>query len=174
MTNKEHLNDLHEIKQMMEKSSRFISLSGWSGIAAGICALAGAYFAHFALIENDFTLSSPSYSGNNDVPFAITQLWNERLFYIAAITFISALIFAFLFTYLRSRKNNTPIWSTISRRLIWSVSVPLLAGGIYLLKLVENGTYGLIAPGCLIFYGLALINGSKYTLGEVRYLGYTK
>jgi hypothetical protein len=174
MTNKEHLNDLHEIKQMMEKSSRFISLSGWSGIAAGICALAGAYFAHFALIENDFTLSSPSYSGNNDVPFAITQLWNERLFYIAAITFISALIFAFLFTYLRSRKNNTPIWSTISRRLIWSVSVPLLAGGIYLLKLVENGTYGLIAPGCLIFYGLALINGSKYTLGEVRYLGYTE
>jgi hypothetical protein len=53
-----------------------------------------------------------------------------------------------------------------------NVCIPLVVGGIYLIKLVESGTYGLIAPGCLIFYGLALINGSKYTLGEIRYLGY--
>ena len=35
-----------------------------------------------------------------------------------------------------------------------------------------NGEFELVAPGCLIFYGLALVNGSKYTLGEIRYLGY--
>jgi len=32
--------------------------------------------------------------------------------------------------------------------------------------------YGMVTPSCLIFYGLALINGSKYTVSEVRYLGY--
>ena len=37
--------ELHDIKQMMERSSRFISLSGLSGIAAGVCALVGAWFA---------------------------------------------------------------------------------------------------------------------------------
>jgi len=41
-----------------------------------------------------------------------------------------------------------------------------------ILKMLELGYYELIAPCCLIFYGLALVNGSKYTLGEVKYLGY--
>ncbi len=40
------LETLKDIKQMMERSSRFISLSGLSGIAAGICALVGAWLAY--------------------------------------------------------------------------------------------------------------------------------
>ncbi len=169
---KEHLSDLHDIKQMMERSSRFISLSGWSGIAAGICALAGAFFAHDALKNNYYSVSISRQGADSYFPFLLRQLWYDRLFHIALLTFIAALISAFIFTYLRSRKNNTPIWSATSRRLLLNVCIPMVAGGIYLLKLIENGTYGLIAPGCLIFYGLALINGSKYTLGEIRYLGY--
>lgn len=169
---KEHLSDLHDIKQMMERSSRFISLSGWSGIAAGTCALAGAFFAHNTLQNNYYSISTSR--GNDDMffPFLLKQLWFDRLFHIALLTFIAAFVSAFIFTYLRSRKNNTPIWSTASRRLLLNVCIPMVVGGIFLLKLIENGTYALIAPGCLIFYGLALINGSKYTLGEIRYLGY--
>jgi hypothetical protein len=37
---KEHLDTLHEIRNLMERSSRFISLSGLSGVFAGIYALA--------------------------------------------------------------------------------------------------------------------------------------
>lgn len=170
----EHLNDLHDIKKMMERSSRFISLSGWSGIAAGVCALVGAYFAYGVIG------SRPGFPKTNVVHRALPGEYQDtlqgfmgnRLFLIAICTFLAALLFAFLFTYLRSRKNGTPIWSSTSRRLLINVCIPLFAGGIYLLKLIENGTYGLIAPGCLIFYGLALLNGSKYTLGEIRYLGY--
>ena len=64
------------------------------------------------------------------------------------------------------------MWGNVAFRLFINVSIPLLVGGIYLFRLIHFGTFGLIAPGCLIFYGLALVNASKYTLAEVRYLGY--
>jgi hypothetical protein len=60
----------------------------------------------------------------------------------------------------------------MARRLLLNVSLPMIVGGIFILKLLQAGEYGLIVPACLIFYGLALVNASKYTLGEVRYLGY--
>ena len=165
-----HLNTLHDIKQMMERSSRFISLSGWSGVAAGICALIGAWFAHGVIGFNSGSLKS--YADLSNRPLTIWDYIGNRLFLIALFTFIAAFLLAFIFTYLRSRKNNTPIWGTTARRLMLNVTIPMIAGGMYLLKLIENGAYGLIAPGCLIFYGLALVNASKYTLDEVRYLGY--
>src|SRR4028118_1837558 len=170
--NKKHLNDLNDIKQIMERSSRFISLSGWSGIAAGICALVGAFFAQNALKNDYYSVSTSNQNDYNYFPFFLKQLLYDRLFHIALSTFIAAFVSAFIFTYIRSRKNNTPVWSTTSRRLLLNVCIPMIVGGIFLLKLIENGTYGLIAPGCLIFYGLALINGSKYTLSEIKYLGY--
>ena len=170
--NKKHLNDLNDIKQIMERSSRFISLSGWSGIAAGTCALVGAFFGQNALKDDYYSVSTSSQNDYNYFPFFLKQLLYDRLFHIALLTFIAAFVSAFIFTYIRSRKNNTPVWSTTSRRLLLNVCIPMIVGGIFLLKLLEHGTYGLIAPGCLIFYGLALINGSKYTLSEIKYLGY--
>lgn len=171
-SDKEHLDNLNDIKQIMERSSRFISLSGWSGIAAGVCALVGAYFGHIALKEPYYSISTSNQSDYTYFPFFLKQLFYSGLFHIASITFIAAFASALIFTYIRSRKNNTPVWSTTSRRLMISVCIPMIVGGIFLLKLLENGNYGLIAPGCLIFYGLALINGSKYTLSEIKYLGY--
>jgi hypothetical protein len=174
--NQEHQQDLHHIKQMMERSSRFISLSGLSGIAAGSCALVGAYFAYDVITASsgnvlkslDINIYETSRTGN----VSIESFMGNRLFVIAIATFIAAFILSSLFTYLRSKKTNTPLWGSTSKRLFVNVMIPMVAGGIYLLKLIENEAYGLIAPGCLIFYGLALVNASKYTLGEVRYLGY--
>lgn len=178
----QHLDTLKDIKQMMERSSRFISLSGLSGIAAGTCALIGAWFAN-QVIQN---------SSGNRINRNISALHNNRneygtgdgtilktymgssLFQIAIVVLVSALFFGFLFTYLRSKKTNTPVWGTTARRLLINVSIPMIAGGIYLLKLLDGGNYGLIAPGCLIFYGLGLLNASKYTLDEIRYLGYAQ
>ena len=95
----------------------------------------------------------------------------NQLFLVAIFTFIAALILAYFFTWLRSKKTGTPIWGSASKRLLINVAIPMIAGGIYILKLIEQGSFGLIAPGCLIFYGLALINASKYTFNDIRYLG---
>ena len=163
--------DIQHIKKMMERSSRFISLSGLSGIAAGVCALIGAYIAH------DYVVGKKDYIINNVL--AIKQvdsndyniIFNTWIFWIAAGTFAAALISAFIFTWIKSKRQGVPLWGNSAMRLLINVSIPLIAGGIFLFKLIHFGTFGLIAPGCLIFYGLALINAGKYTLGEVRWLG---
>lgn len=166
------LDELQHIKKMMERSSRFISLSGLSGVAAGMCALAGAWFANNVIVEN----GGPS--GYREVfirpldSMTLQDFLGHRLFQIAIVTFCAAFCFSFLFTWLRSKKNNTPIWGYTAQRLLINVAVPMVAGGIYLFKQMQFGNYGLIAPGCLIFYGLALVNASKYTYGEIRWLGY--
>ncbi|MEP7145231.1 MAG: hypothetical protein ABI707_20265, partial [Ferruginibacter sp.] len=95
------LEELQHIKRMMERSSRFISLSGFSGIAAGICALAGAWFAGKKIqcwVNGDCTINGLIDRGG-------IQLLNDLL-WIATITFIGAFISAFFFTYLRTKKNN--------------------------------------------------------------------
>ena len=173
-TQEQSIDDLQHIKKMMERSSRFISLSGLSGISAGLCALIGAWVAHpyvfgqknlFFKDEVDFIRGV-----NNDYNLIL----NSPLFYIAAITFMAALISAFFFTYLKSKKDGTALWGNTSKRLMINVAIPVAVGGLFLFKMLHYGTFGLVAPGCLIFYGLGLINASKYTLDEIRYLGYVQ
>jgi hypothetical protein len=161
---------LHDIKQMMERSSRFISLSGFSGIAAGSCALIGAWFGYQILSGNNLASNEINYTSPNAgyFPHGVP----EQLLVIALLIFASAFVLAFLFTYLRSKKTNTPIWGKTSKRLMFNVSIPMIAGGLVILRLLQFGMIGMIAPCCLIFYGLALINASKYTLIEIRYLGF--
>jgi hypothetical protein len=167
-----HLNTLQDIKQMMERSSRFISLSGLSGIAAGACAIVGAWFANSVIEENRASVSNMKSIGSNNTNVSIRDWMGNDLVQIAAATFVAALVFSFIFTYLRSKKTNIPIWGSQARRLLINVMIPMVAGAIYLFELMQNQAYGLIAPGCLIFYGLAVLNASKYTLPETRYLGY--
>ena len=165
--NQQPLETLQDIKQIMERSSRFISLSGLSGIAAGICALTGVFLVTQKIDcwkIGDCLLNRLASEEGLDL--------KRELYLLAAGTFTAAFILAFFFTWLRSRKNNVPIWGHVARRLMWSVATPLIAGGFFLYQMIELKQYELIAPGCLIFYGLALVNASRHTLSEVRYLGY--
>lgn len=164
---------LSDIKKMMQRSSRFISLSGWSGISAGICALAGAAVAYPIVENSSYEVIRLRDSFQQD-SFSLAAYMDSALFRIALVTFLCALILSFFFTWLRSRKSNTPLWGFNARRLLLNMLIPIAAGGFYLLKLMEAGAYGYIAPGCLLVYGLALLNASKYTLDEVRYLGYVQ
>jgi hypothetical protein len=153
------LQELHHIKQMMERSSRFISLSGFSGISAGFFALLGAWFAvkKISLYAHEKTLSYEN---------LITQLIS-----IATVVLIAAIVSAFIFTNIRTKKDGVSIWGNSTYRLLANLVIPLIAGGFFVLRILQMDHIFLIAPTCLIFYGLALINASKYTLGEIRYLG---
>jgi hypothetical protein len=166
------LEDLQHIKKMMERSSRFISLSGLSGISAGLCALIGAWVAHpYVFGAKDFVINdivAIAQASANDYSIIL----NTYLFWIAAATFVGAFVSAFFFTWIKSKKDGTPIWGNTAKRLLINVSIPILVGGLFLFRMMHYGTFGLVAPGCLIFYGLGLINASKYTLDEIRYLGY--
>ena len=171
------LETIKDIRNMMDRSSRFISLSGLSGVAAGTCALVGAWFAADVIGGADGTRSSKAgisseYQTDADGINLLHSFMGHRLFIIAGATLFAAILVAFIFTYIRSSKQGIPIWGSSAKRLVWNVAMPLVIGGLFLLKLIEAGVYGLIAPGCLLFYGLALVNGAKYTIGEIRFLGY--
>lgn len=169
-THENHLKTLSDIRSLMERSSRFISLSGLSGVAAGLFALAGATMVYIYL--------------------GITPFENKRMYYITAqsankwgidyITFflitggsvlLGALSSGIYFTTRKARLKGQPIWDSLTKRLIISLAIPLLAGGFFCIALFMHGIAGLIAPATLIFYGLSLVNASKYTLHDIYYLG---
>ena len=151
------LETLQDIKRMMERSSRFLSLSGLSGIAAGIFALSGAYLARDWIAQNADPEHSPALK------------WKLLLLALAVLAL--ALIFSFYFTWRKAGKNNLPVWDHSSKNLLINLLIPLAAGGLFVLGLLEHGYLELISPACLIFYGIALFNASKYTLSDIRYIG---
>jgi hypothetical protein len=158
-----YIEDLKEIKDIMNRSSRFISLSGLSGISAGISALIGAYMAYRIVYTNqDYQEYGRIFLTNE----SITQL-----LLIALGTLILAIGTGIYFTTRETKKRNQKIWDVQTKRLLINLSIPLLTGGILCLMLLFKGYIGLVAPLTLIFYGLALVNASKYTLNEIRSLG---
>ncbi len=160
-----NLDAIRDIRKIMERSSRFISLSGWSGISAGMCALIGSFIANNRINE---------YYDSYSTQTSCSACLLKDLLIIAAAIFIAALITAFLFTWLKSKKDGVAIWGSAARRLLWNTLLPMVIGGILIWKMIDLGYYELIVPSTLIFYGLALVNGSKYTMGEVRFLGYSE
>jgi hypothetical protein len=162
------LETLQDIRRMMERSSRFISLSGLSGVSAGICALAGAWIARGWLIEH---YADGGYVSQHGYMHDETHNLKWKLIGLAFAVLIAALVSSTWFTWRRSKKRGLPIWDLTTKKLLINVAIPLAAGGIFVLGLVNHYEWDTVAPACLVFYGLALVNASKYTLSDIRYLG---
>ncbi|UPK70101.1 hypothetical protein [Chitinophaga filiformis] len=166
MTDQQHLETLSDIRRMMERSTRFLSLSGLSGVFAGVSALAGAVTA--------YTLFRSYYDrwevrGHyDDADFSMLRL---QLIILGFGVMALALCGGTYFTWRRARKNNVPIWDATSRKVLFNALIPMLAGGAFIAGLIYNRLDVLVAPSCLIFYGMALLNASKYTFSDIRYLG---
>lgn len=162
MDSNKYLDDISKIKDLMNRSSRFISLSGLSGIMAGLYAIVGALITYFYLLPEPGT-------------YLTLHSWNFR-FIIAILLAVAALsiITGYLLTSNRAKKNNEKIWDETTKRLLINFLIPLVTGGIYILIKLNSQHYGLTGSLMLIFYGLALVNASKYTLGNIKYLGYAE
>lgn len=162
--------DLEHIRSLMDRSTRFLSLSGLSGVCAGICALVGAVVAHDYIGESMSRGEDPiAYWGRTtdmDYPSRVAHLLG-----IAITVLVLALIGAFWFTWRRSKRLGRSLFDRTARRLAMNMLLPLGAGGIFCIALFYYGLPGLVPPATLVFYGLALVNASKYTLDEIRWLG---
>ena len=160
------LEALQDIKRIMERSSRFISLSGLSGLSAGVCALVGAYLAQSWI--GKYAIQNQA---GEDIAGGEAQDLTWKLVTLASGVLVFALISSFYFTWRKARKNNLPVWDHSSKKLLVNLLIPLLTGGFFVLGLLYHGQWKFVAPACLIFYGLALVNASKYTLSDVRVVG---
>ena len=155
-----YLSEIKEIRKIMTESNRFMSLSGFSGILIGIYALIGSCTA-YRIIYFPFSMFRKVY---------VNQIF-DNLFLIAVIVLILALSTGVWLTWRRTKKQGKTIWNTSTRQMLLNVSIPLLTGGIFIFIFALRGFYSVIAPSCLIFYGLALISGAKYTRKELFYMG---
>jgi hypothetical protein len=159
----EYEKDIAAIRNTMERSLKVVSLSGLSGILAGIYALVGASISYFSIgipisarqLEN-FTISADQ--------LAIT-------IGIALSVLFFAVISAYLLTKRKAKKIEVNVWNTAGKRALTQFSIPLVTGGLFVLILLLNNQYALVAPTTLLFYGLGLVQASTNTVDEIRYLG---
>ncbi|MHB8208720.1 hypothetical protein [Mucilaginibacter sp.] len=168
MKEEELQDELASIRNMMERSSKFISLSGLSGILAGVYALIGAAAAWFVVKENPTTvthdLSLVEVFGN------LITLFTSLLLIALTVLFASILTGVVL-SIRKAKQKGESIWNKTSRLLLFNVAVPLLTGGAIILILFSKGDLTYTVPTMLIFYGLALFNASNFTYTDVKYLG---
>lgn len=150
---------------MMERSSRFISLSGLSGVFAGLSALIGGLYVYQLFEKNGI-----NYFEGKDNAFSMNLI--SELILTGIVIFAFAFTFGILFTVRKSKKYNLPIWTSTTKNMLFNLAIPLAVGGVFCLALLYHQMYVLIAPATLLFYGLALVNAEKYTFSDIKYLGY--
>jgi len=167
MENDKAIEALTDIRSMMERSSKFISLSGLTGVFAGIYALAGAAAAYFYSAKS----FGPNFIYDH---LQAGQKTDELTFYCvdALLVLMLSVGFGIWLSRRKSMKTGQSVLDKTAVRMLVNLAIPLLTGGIFCISLLWHGIIGLIAPAMLIFYGLSLINASKYTIGDTRYLGY--
>lgn len=155
---KDYKQDIADIRSMMERSSKFLSLSGWAGIMAGVYALLGAYLAYWFY---EFNPDQLDYRSSN----------LQEVIFLALVILILALGTAIALSYRKGKRKGEKLWNPTSRRLLLHMSLPLLVGGVLLIILISKGLTGLVAPLSMIFYGLAIFNASKFTFEDIKILG---
>ena len=165
--NEKHQEDLVHIRSMMERSSRFISLSGLSGVFAGLSALLGGVYVYQLFKANGI-----EYFEDNHQLYS-TSLITELILTAFVILFF-ALAFGIFFTVRKSKKLNLPIWTSATKNMLFNLAIPLIAGAVFCFALVYHQMFILVAPSTLIFYGLALLNAEKYTYSDIKYLGFSE
>lgn len=165
MESKNYHEDLSHIRSMMERSSRFISLSGLSGVVAGLTAIIGAVYVYFVFQREGISY----FDGDRNI---LGSALVRELVFIGIVILIVAILSGYIFTANKSKRKGLKIWDATTKRLLITFAVPLVTGGVFCLALLYHHLFVFIAPATLIFYGLALVAAERYTLTDVKYLGY--
>lgn len=161
MEDKDLIAEISSIRNIMERSTRFISLSGLSGILAGVYALVGAWLGYKLIYIGDGAATRVGYD----------DIITGQLVLLAAMVLLFSVATGLLLTVRKAHKKGQSVWNQSSQSMLINGAIPLATGGIFSLIMLERGYYIVVAPCTLIFYGLALVAASKYTYGDVKWLG---
>lgn len=170
MDNKDALNTLQEIKDLMSRSSRFQTISGWSIVIIGIYASIVSLGAWLLLGDHQSYTWLPQFAQD----FAINTPSRTLIaLVIAAILVVVSFTTVCIGSYLKTKRvNQTFAFDQTVRRCLINFFVPAVAGALFCVAMLVQGHYGLTSSIMLLFYGLALINCSHYTSSSIALLGY--
>ena len=170
---KDQLSHLKEMRTIMERSSRFFSLSGLSGILIGVYALIAAFVAYTLIYSDSPTVISSISVFNDEYLDYVIRIFDIDIYLLClgGITFLISLVTVVLLSKRKANKTNESLWNSSSKLMVWNLMLPLVVGGCFGLICMYKGWFAMVGPITLIFYGLALINASKYTFGDIQLLG---
>jgi uncharacterized membrane protein HdeD (DUF308 family) len=156
--------ELASIRDLMERSSKFMSLSGLSGVLAGIYALIGA--------RTGYGIVYAKYGGPTVTEgYAENPAVYHQLVLIALSVLVLSIATCILLSIRQAKRNGQQAWNPVSRRMLGSMAVPLATGGLFIIILLTRAQYDLVSPACLLFYGLSLVAASQYTFRDIKWLG---
>jgi hypothetical protein len=151
---------LSDIRRLMERSSRFSLLSGYSLVAAGVCGIIGVWEAHLAVLARRPAAAA-----------AVPESLVDRLILIGTVTLVAAIASGYFFTWLKVRRHGVSLWDAVARKVAVNFAIPLFTGGVFICGMIYYHQYHFFATACLLFYGLAMVNASHYTVRPIRALG---
>jgi hypothetical protein len=165
--------ELASIRNLMERSSKFISLSGLSGIMAGVYALVGAAIAYQIVYRGPVVIVEELRRADPNVGLFYGSAFDPimSLIYVAAFVLIASVATGIFLSVRKAKRKGQSVWNSTTRSLLFNSAIPLATGGLFMLIMLSRGYYGVVAPASLIFYGLAVVSGSHYTFTDVKYLG---
>jgi hypothetical protein len=169
MEGKHYIDQLKDIRNLMDRSSRFVSLSGLSGVLAGVYAILGSVIVRYLIKHGE--MYGKSMSGAYRKYITLESREFRYIVLVACAVVVLSVVTAIVLSGRKARQRNEKVWNASSRRMLINFSIPLVTGGIFGVMLLKQEHYGLISPITLIFYGMALVNASKYTLETLRSLG---
>lgn len=170
----EYLESLAVIRSMMEKSGRFFSLGGISGIIIGIIALGSAGVAQWFTVGHKAMFRAHRLYGDVTALELRYDLFRDelalRLLGLAICTLGAAVLVSLFFSIRQARREGYSILSKPALNLAFNFCLPLSVGGFMCLYFLYRGDIAYIAPAMLLFYGLALFTASRYSVENLSYL----
>ena len=157
------IEDIKTIRNYIESSNRYLSLSGMSGVLAGIYALAGGVMGYWLLPTEGRSIFMDTALSNNSVLANYAR--------IAGAVLLLSVITAFMYTRYKALSKNLPLWNKVASRMFFEMFMVLAPAGAVMCVLVSNGMIGWLVPLALIFYGISLVVGSRYGKSELFHLG---
>ncbi|HEY4539305.1 MAG TPA: hypothetical protein VIG94_04750 [Faecalibacter sp.] len=155
---------LEEIKSMMQKTTKFSSINGWSGIWVGIIGLVASYLVYSIILESSFQWHGLAPDESRDA----------KLAFMLIITLIVACSGGVYFIAKKSKRNGESFINSVTKRILIRFLTILGIGGLVCGLLYYHLSFVYVAPSTLLFYGLALLYIERDTIKELKYLAFVE
>jgi hypothetical protein len=146
----------------MQQNINPFSLKRYSGILIGLYGLAVVYLINI--------LTSGEQSGIelvSQLPLLFLQI---GVTVIALVFIVISLVTLWIRAKRTVRKNDQKLWSIFTRKIRWQTLISLLIILIIIIMISNIGYFSLTTPLSLFFYGLFLLNLSRFSSIGLRYL----
>ena len=140
------IDNLRYIRDTMERASAFTAVPGWGQVLIGITAIAATCLA-----------------ARQSTPKAWLAVW-------LAEAIISLLIAGWLMDR-KARALNLPLFSGPGRKVVFSLSPPMIVGVLLTAVLFRAGLLQIIPGMWLLLYGTGVVTGGMFSVNVVPVMG---